>query len=439
MITNVQPTGEPVVYVGDFDLVESSVSDISHSDHQYSKIYNRTVAPAFDATVGYTFLGEGRNEMFFDCKQYGVRWSFKNMSRSEITITDRLGVPITLSSDLGNSDSPQKPYLEICRSSMFADEKITQQTLANIQKLGTIQGADINGFIKSMSGNIYSGYYRCVSIKYLIPVEDIMHHDGKMYHVPSDLLISLKSIEDTPKHPYSAQNTYTGPMKFSNFEPNVLDLNLAFRYFTNETNATPKYIKVANKVFKLYPQKHNPEKLLKVVAPKDKSNILESSREYIEVIYPTSVETGNHESKSFRVNRISLVQAREKYHIFDTYDEACVQDIVIERAEQKLKDKIEQLEIEKRIQEREFRDKIKETEREYSEKIRKLETESEQKNIAYDELKKSNNIELEKIKEMREEKAHERKSDFEFLKFLTGILASMLALVPLVLKLKAKQ
>ncbi len=163
------------------------------------------------------------------------------------------------------------------------------------------------------------------------------------------------------------------------------------------------------------------------VVLKDKTTTIQEASEYIECFYPTKVDSLRNTTSGYRCNRISLHEAKEKYGIFDTIEEANAPLLTVEKVEQRLKDKIEQLELDQKQQQREHRDKL-----------RQAENELRAKQSDYDDLKKSKHSETEQQKEMNEHASFKRKNHFEFFKFILGSMTAVLAIVPILLKLRAK-
>ena len=425
MKTTVYPSSEPISYVGDLDLIEANCELYGDSEIAYVRDKTNRYILSQLHTVGTPFYNSTRdNRSIAVNRQYGVRFSYHNYTRQNIIVMDRMNLPVTIFPDKRyNNDIPRI----IIRKEMYFDNpQVCLQAYENAQKLGTLCG---NELIKIMpllfKDNSTTTLGRNISIEYTITEQELIDADWRLYHLPTDTLISFNSVDESLKHPCSPEYVRKIGTYLPNYPTEEDDVTLVFRYVNNDPKATPKYIRVANKVFTIKPQMENPAKLVAVTTKNNTSELLEVYS-YLECMYPAKVDATRENVRGYRCNRMTLHEAREKHDIYDTLEEALMPMLTAERAEKKLLDKIEILDAENKALHKEHKEKIKE-----------LEATIRRKEIEADELKKSNHKEMEAIKEKREEQGHGRKLGFEFVKFLISIVASILALIPLFIKLKA--
>lgn len=426
MKTTVYPKQRPVGYIGDLSLVQADCEQYNTKENAYVSIKEKTYTAAQLHNPANVVFYSYRDDRSINInRQFGTRFSYHNYTKHTLLIVDRLNLPVTIASERRYYDGPVG--LIIRKELYFDNADIAAQSYENVQRLGSLMGNELTKIMPFLSTNFRcNSYGRNISLEYFISEEDILNADGKLYHLPTDTVISFNNIDNTTKHPCSPE--YNGPIGLyvENYPMGEEDVGMVFRYVSNDPTAIPKYIRVANKIFRIKPQLENPAKLTAVVTKDKKVELIEAT-EYIECLYPTKVDALSGDTKGYRCNRITLSEAREKYGIFDTLEEATIPLLSVEKAEAKLRDRIEHLETD-----------YKNLSRESKERISILELQIKRKEIENEELKKSNHAETENIKEKREEQSHKRKLNFEFVKFLTGFIAAVLAIVPLAMKLRTK-
>ena len=421
MKTIVYPKERLSSYVGDLDLVDVeaefySADEKTYRDEKEQKVYRQS-------NIGAVFppINTFDDRSVFFKRQYGIRFSYHNYSNRDIIVVDRLNLPVTIEPETRYREGP--PVVIIRKELFFDTQEIAFKAYANVVTCNTLHGSEITKLLPHLGKSIqHTLFGRCISLEYIIPFSDIMDADGEVYHIPTDTLISILPIAQTSKHPASPEFVESKVKYPSTYPSTDGDVGIIFRYITDKPNAHYKYVRMGSKVFKLKPQLANPAKTVEVIV-KDKVELKEAT-EYIECLYPTKVDALRPDTKGYRCNRISLNDAKEKYGIFDTIEEANAPVIAVEKMEQRLRDKIEQLEFD-----------LKQQQREHKDKVRQMENDLKSKQADFDELKRANQEKLERQKILNEENSHQRKSSFEFFKFLLGTVASIIAMIPLILKL----
>ena len=424
MQTVVYPKERTISFVGDLDLLDAAVEYYVEDEHTNQSIKSNKYS-GIRTINGVIFPGikseDDRSE--FRNRQFGTRFSYHNYSNRDVLVVDRSNLIVTIKPERTYFDEPHK--LIIRKEYHFETQAVASQAYQNVGALNTLHGNELTKMLPHLGTEPpYCMKGRCISVEYVVLLSDIENADGELFHLPTDTLISLLSVKETNKHPASPEYIDSKIQYPSCYPATDNDVGIIFRYITDNTKALPKYLRICNKVFKLEPQHFNPAKLMDVTL-KDKTTELRTASEYIECLYPTKIDALRSKTKGYRCNRISLSDAKEKYGIFDTIEEANAPLANVEKVEQRLRDKIEQLELDQKQQQREHKDKL-----------RHVENDLRAKQSEFDDLKRSKQAQTEKQKEMNEQASYQRKNHFEFFKFILGTVTAMLAIVPILLKLK---
>ena len=420
----VYPKERTISFVGDLDLLDADVEFYNADEKTYRD--NKAQQGKYRHTqhgVLFPVITSADDRSIFHKRQFGTRFSFHNYSNHDILIIDRINLPVTITPDANYIEGP--PRLIIRKELYFDTQEIATKAYQNVASFSTIHGNELTKILPHLGKQIqHSLFGRCIALEYTVLFSEIVQADGELFHIPTDTLLSILPIQQTNKHPASPEYVNSKLQYPSTYPSTENDVGVIFRYISNCAKATPKYIRVGNKVFKILPQSFNPAKLMEVTL-KDRSVVLEEASEYIECLYPTKIDALRNTTTGYRCNRLSLNEAKEKYGIFDSLEEANAPLLAIEKAEQRLRDKIEQLELDQKQLQREHRDKL-----------RNLENEIKAKQSDYDDLKKSKQAQTEKQKDLNDQAAHQRKSHFEFFKFILGSITAVLAMIPILLKLR---
>jgi hypothetical protein len=229
-------------------------------------------------------------------------------------------------------------------------------------------------------------------------------------------------------HPHSAQHVSPIGEKISAYGENEDDLTFTARYVTTKPKATPKYLRIANKTFAIEPCLSSPAKLILPQSNgKDSGGYVEAD-EYIELLYPSKAETKNSASTAYRITRLTMDEARAYYGVFDSAAEAAASTETYESRIRLAKEKLELSEADAKRKMAEVQQKLVKSEQE----VHNLQTQ-------VNELKTSNAAQVELIKERRDTQAHSQRMNMETFKFVATVATSLLALIPLVIKLKSMQ
>ena len=445
----ITPRKAPIVLAGDFDVVEPEMIQFGQSEEDTERELIRTHSSALQFRglgADITFVSDNplskentRNGVLDDRRayyrrQYGCRITYHNYTNQMLVIVERMGLPLVLLPDARTPET-DTPSLVIRHELHFDNKEAMQRTLAALKHLAPIQGRELSKVQDVLRREVrYTGGYGARAVlEYRITEEELLEApDRTVYHHKADVVISLNGIEDPPRHPASSEYVQAD-MPWRNTAPTCEDdIGVMLRYVSNDPEATPKYMRFANKVFTLKPQADHPSKLL-AVAQRDKratNSVLEDRYDYIEFLYPARIDTNDPKTAGVRCTRIPLDEARSLYGIFDTYQDVTNPHDALETANRRLKDKLDFTEQENKRLTREFTEKLADKDREYLQKIKDLET-------GMADLKREQAIKIEQLKEQREGQSHRQKVNFELAKFLMNLVAIVLGLIPLFMKAQA--
>lgn len=434
----VHPKVAPPVRIGDFDVITSSVELYTTQAEMHEKNkaaamnqryrqHSQFVSLSGERSVELPRVLDDRSVYYH--RQFGIKTTIHNYTTKPVMVLERIGLPVVIQPERrlsGHSDA----CLIIRVERHFDSDATCREAYDLINKMGAVHGGEVKSIQPLLIRN--AGQYRFgrkIAIEYKISEADLDNPSQTLYHHSTDLLLSLLIADPSVTHPYSPQ--HVDPIVFdkSVYDENARDLRVVIRYFTNNPNATPLYIRIANKTFAIEPEEASMARLIDV-SKRDKAepSRYEEVSEYVEVFYPTRCEVKSAAAVGYRCSRISLEQARDYYGIHATAEEATGALVTAEGRIRTLKD---QLDIAK------------------SESARKLQAQQ----VEIDELKatngtikreleqtrKENEIAVEKLKLKRENQTHSQRMSLETFKFTATVATSLLALAPLIVKLYQSQ
>lgn len=425
MKTTVHPKRQPINSLSGLEDADYSYLDFATANEKKAVEYNDTsvqLPPKFNVVNSINYNSSFNFHATKEDRFFDSRLVYFNYTHKPILLIDRMGFPVVLQPE-NQHVVDQKPCLVIRKELYFKNREVAESSYRVLSQLGALCGGELSKIKSMVNHNDNSNFFgRRLNVIYSITQAEIDDANGHLYHQPTDMLISGNSLSETILHPCSSE--YVVPVRpyLPLYPQTSEDLCLSYRYVTHQTDATPKYLRVGGRIFKLRPQMKSPAKLVETVS-KDKTQILIESDEYIEMLYPSRVESEQASANSYRCVRLSIGDAKHKFGLYDTRDEAMSPDLVTERADNKLKDKLDQLEKENKRLLQDAKNK----KDEYESLLLRKEQE-------IDDAKKQNYQQQEEVKEKREEHNHTRKVSFEFVKFITGTIAALLAIIPLVIK-----
>lgn len=360
-------------------------------------------------------------------RQYGLRFSFHNYTNHDVVVIDRLGMPVTIRPERRNSAN--LGTFVIRREMYFDDEAVCHQTYRNILSLGQLNGHELSKLTPELGREIPGHRFgRNLSIEYIIKQDDIRAADGRMYHLPTDMVVSFLSAAQTIRHPCSPEHVLDWNSFIANFPDGSLDVRVAIRYITNDIRAKPKWVRFGAQVFMLRPECREPAKLVQVAAGKEKQKQDVELATYVELIYPARLDANRSDVSGYRCLRLSLEDAQDQLGVYDTYDDARSPSLVHEREKLQHKNEL-QAQSSKAV----------ERERVLLEKLEDRESELRKHRTTIEDLRRARDLEIERMREENERAAHRRKLSSENIKLLTVLATATVTLAGLYMKYKASQ
>jgi hypothetical protein len=428
--STVFPKGEPLVAIGDLDLVEAQAEyyTADEATHTLASIteYCECQSRAHHSVMNV--FGQMDDRKIDYMRQYGLRFSFHNYTGLDVVVVDRLGLPVTIKPE---SRKNARMNVFLIRKEMYFDsDVIAKQAYLNVKSLGKTHGAELTKILPALGQDIAGHRFgRCISLEYEISEEDIRNGDGRLYHLPTDMVVSFMSATDTIRHPCSPEFVQDYQREFvPNFPTGVLDVRTVFRYISANPKATPKYLRVGEHVFMLSPEKSEAAKLVTVYVGKDKVATEVEASEYLEMLYPAFMDAMRENVRGWRCHRVTIEQARESFGVYDTLEDAKNPIIVAEREKREHKEALAAKDA-----------KHGEVVANLNEKIREMSADEKRLKATVDELRQNKEIELEKIRVRNERDAHHRRMGAENIKLITGIVTAAVTLAGLYVKFRGGQ
>lgn len=429
MVTTItDPKHKPLEHTGDLDLVDVQVEHYcgDAAVHERQKINDYCEKQSRKpGTLDFRFAFDDRKIDYQ--RQYGVRWSFHNYTNTDVIVIDRLGLPITLTPETRRYEGPAGL---IIRKEMYFDTlQVSLKAFKNVQSLGRLHGSELTKMMPELGREHRDYRYgRSLSLEYMILETDIREADGRLYHLPTDFVVSFLSAADTIRHPCSPEYVQMQENYISNHPTGQADLKMIFRYINMDPLATPLYLRIANKVFMLKPEHGEPAKLVARNVGKEKQTQEVELAEYVELLYPAKLDAVRPNVPGYRCTRVSVEDAKIRFGICDNLEDARNPLIVAERIEQQHKDAMQAQAAEAAKQLRQQQEKN----AAQAEELRKH-------SLTIEELKRARDLEMEKLREKNEREAHRRKMVSENIKLISVIATTAAAIAGIYFKLKKKE
>lgn len=435
MQTTVTPRRAPQVLLGDLEVIQPELTFYSkiahvHELEQTRKYIDRLVSQRASVVHGLKNIEllpalDNRNVQYR--RQYGSRITYHNYTNRGMVFMDRTGIPVTIEPEVRKSGL-ECPCVIIRKELHFDNDIVATDAFDGIRDMAPVQCPELKRIQPMLitERGIHT-YGRKIALEYVISEEEIDNGKQSVYHLKTDTLIYIKGTSEPPIHPFSAQYVAPVSVDLEHYPKGERDTEMVFRYVSPDPNASPKFIRVANKTLAIYPEIDCPVKSV-AVRSRDKKGNVEATidvAEYIEILYPTSAETGNPNSVGFRCTRLTVEDAQNYYGIFDSELEAAKASETYEARIKLAKERADMSELEHKQKMLELKDKVRNLEADLALRTRQLE-----------QMKMDGGAYAEKIKERRETTAHRQKMHTEYFKFGATITTTLLGLIPLLIRLR---
>lgn len=436
MQTTITPRKAPHVMLGELDVIDPELSFYSKIPHLHENDEARKYVERLASQRAYVVSGfkniellpalDNRNVQYR--RQYGSRITYHNYTNRELVFMDRTGIPVLVAPEIRKSGLDY-PCVIIRKELHFENDVVATAAHEGIREMSPIHCPELKRVAPLLiTERGLHTYGRKVALEYVVTEEEIDNDKQSVYHFKTDTLIYIKGLVDPPVHPHCAQ--YFAPIspQLPHYPKGERDTEVVMRYVSPDPNARPKYIRVANKTLAIHPELECPVKFIAVKSRDKKGNVevpIEAA-EYIEILYPTSADTGNPKSLGFRCTRVTVEEAKQYYGVFDTEAEAYQAGETYESRIRLAKERADLAELEHKRAVNELKTKILNLEAELAFKGRQL-----------DQIKLDGGAYAEKVKERRETAAHKQRMNMEYFKFGATITTTLLGLVPLIMKIRA--
>ncbi len=430
--TTIYPRGKPKTYLGDIDRIVANVEYYTSTEaaHKRKKISDFIDKQSrVPGAIGALYPPKDRRVDYM--RQYGLRYSFHNYTASDIVVVDRLGLPVTVRPEQRRpSERPMAPCVVILREMHFDDESVSLKAYANVQSQGKLHGAEITRMMPELGRrDPYHKFGRSISLEYTITEAEIRAADGRLYHLPTDVVVSFLSAADTLRHPCSPEYVQQQDPYIPNYPTGARDVHVNFRYVNPNPQASPKYVRVANQVFALKPEYTEAAKLVLRYTGKDRDKPVEEEvTEFIEVLYPARLDASRDDVLGWRCHRVTLEEARSRFDVYDTLEDARNPIVVAERKEQQHKDTLAAQAA-----------KAGDVQAVLQTKLEESDADNRRLKHLLDELRRARDLELERIRDRNEEQTHRRRLSAETIKMTAGILTAGLTVFGLWLKFQSSR
>jgi len=294
----------------------------------------------------------------------------------------------------------------------------------------------------------------CVVVDYLIPESKLLDL-VTIYHTNTDLVLSVSNSPETVEHPCSPDHV-VAPL--CNGPDGEKDMFSTFRYVSNNPNAQTLFVLVAGQTIPLRPCRKSREFAFSSLV--DGIENIDHYDEYILVnLQQTNPSIASLASPgtcapakiTYRPYVIPVGDGMEKFGIYRTEAGATREFADHSAKERKYEDNIHLLKMElakNKLDLDETKREARDDQRTQNDKISELKGDIRRDAVAHadevarkdriiEELKKSNHRETEEIKEKREQTTHKAKTFHDYVKIFFGIVAGILAIIPIYLKFRA--
>lgn len=442
MIISIESLASPKYYVS-----KPSDMQIISESYQYSpeaqkkRIGASYILPRFQPNLRSIHNETINNRRAFDCGVNTSNVYMFNYTGRDLRVTTSNNTPIFLKP----SPTPMndEKYLIVRREYYFTSTEERNKTVAYLRRNIDNKCMESKTMLDAIEQTSRGGYGTAVIVEHKVHVDEIDAARGHLYHKETDLMIALENHVVAPAHPRSSNcvdpiaRTLDGVTRHEN------ELFFVARYFTEDRNAKPLYARFMNKVFVLKPIVDNKPVIIQSMDRTGKLIESESSR-YIELYYVGKHDATDPGEYNYRLEIIELEDAKKKFEIYESFEEANSPISQMEKLEAKHKDRLEHMDLDHRTAQREHRQKIIDLEATQRSKDHAHEQEKRKLQDKIDALKQNNEAEAERIKAQadklkaeREAQLHSKKVASDNLKIATTIVMSVLTIVPIFLKSRA--
>jgi hypothetical protein len=232
--------------------------------------------------------------------EFEEKYYYLNNTYRDITLMKRDGLTVTI----GHTNSTTSKDF-IIRRMLRLKSKALLSTIASLAQLGTVDSTELSEIKRCLSSVDCTRYTEAsLMLDYVVTVDDIKVKGSTLYHQQTDLVLSLKGALQIEAHPYSTRFLNIGAFGQLNEYPNQRELNIKIRLVDHSNVATPRYLNLAGKVFKVMPQKDAPYR--RIISSAAGKYTEKTYADYVQVFYSASNDTAVLDNDGVGTLRMTL-------------------------------------------------------------------------------------------------------------------------------------
>lgn len=282
------------------------------------RIYNSNNYQRHSPSIATNLLDVEQDKMGNEvCSPISITYSYHNETNRDITIVTRDSLRIVLPA------LNQNKIVTMYNSSMVTDKLIIQKQITihnskvnevrdylnlaehsdpNLLVIVNAVNQAYNAFISNQNKATYfnkrSEFDFIVYVQYEITLEQLQDMEDCFYHIPTDLLISVKPLKEASAHPFSKSAVTTIKPQES-----ISSVGIDYLIIDNDSLISDRFVLLNNEVYKISPRKD-----------KSRDNGVYVSKYRYDARTRTKV---NHS-----IEYHNLIESDEKLGLFKTYEEA---------------------------------------------------------------------------------------------------------------------
>lgn len=134
---------------------------------------------------------------------------------------------------------------ELFRALSEVKENITDKAI-------NIMHEELQNFIKNKSfGRVPTNFV--ISIDYPVHLNDIIKNGGLVYSNEGDVIVSTRTLEETPMHPFTRESRYLSQIKEHAAKHKSKEIQFSIKIIDNHASMSVKFYNIGNKVYKVVP------------------------------------------------------------------------------------------------------------------------------------------------------------------------------------------
>ena len=244
---------------------------------------------------------------------YSENVFYMNYTHQKVTLLKRDG----LTTVIEPTSNILKSGFSICRVVTLRGTSL-QAMLDDLTIVDRVSTSEMVALREAAKNLRNTNFIRELSIllEYNIPTQKILDLGGTIYHYQMDTIVSFKARQSISAHPYSPDAQLVKDFGRATQYIEQEEFNVKIRLVDHRLNAIPRYMRIAGKVIKLYPQKDMGYQ------SETKGNSVDVLENYVQVMYSARNDTSKIGQTGVESIFYNIEDARLKLGIFDHLSEA---------------------------------------------------------------------------------------------------------------------